>query len=172
MATERERARIDTMPERLVTYADPAELTRAVRELSFLEVLRRMIAGELPNSTMMDSLDLGIESAEPGRVVFTGTPGEAFLNPMGTLHGGWYGSLLDSALGCAVQTMLPLGKVQTTLEFKINLVRAVRLDGRPVRSEARTRHVGQRTGTAEGDIHDADGKLLAHASTTCLILDF
>lgn len=131
-----------------------------------------MIDGSLPRATMMETLDFHITSAEPGKVTFSGTPGTFALNPMATLHGGWYASLLDSALGCAVQSTLPFGKGQTTLEFKINLVRAAKLDGRPVLCQAQTRHVGRRTGTAEGDIVDADGKLLAHASTTCLILDF
>jgi len=143
-----------------------------MREIAYLDLLLRMKAGRLPRSSMMESLDLHVEEAEAGRVVFTGTPHEAYSNPLGTLHGGWYASLLDSVLGSAVQTMLPAGKGQTTLEFKLNFVRAVQLDGRPVRCEARARHVGRRTGTAEGEIVDADGKLLAHGSTTCLILDF
>ena len=160
------------MPTRTYSYTEPEALAQAVQELPYLEVLLRMKAGTLPRSTMMETLDLHMEEAEPGRVVFTGTPSVVFSNPVGTLHGGWYASLLDSVLGSAVQSTLPAGKGQTTLEVKVNMVRAVKLDGRPVRCEARARHVGRRTGTAEGDITDADGKLLAHGSTTCLILDF
>ncbi|MCA8927243.1 MAG: PaaI family thioesterase [Alphaproteobacteria bacterium] len=160
------------MPTRTIRYTDPETLAEAARDLPYLELLHRMKAGTLPRSTMMESLDLWMEEAEAGRVVFAGTPHIAFSNPLGTLHGGWYASLLDSVLGSAIQSTLPAGKGQTTLEFKINMVRAARLDGRPVRCEARARHVGRRTGTAEGEIVDADGKLLAHGSTTCLILDF
>ena len=160
------------MPTRSYTYTDPAELAAAVRELPYLEVLLRMKAGALPRSSTMESLDMHVEEAEAGRVVFTGTPHEAYSNPIGTLHGSWYVALLDTALGSAVQTTLPAGKGQTTLELKLNFVRPVKLDGRPVRCECRVRHAGRRTGTAEGDIVDADGKLLAHGSTTCLIFDF
>ena len=99
-------------------------------------------------------------------------PSLYYSNPIGTLHGGWYATLLDTALGSAVQSHLPEGRGQTTLEVKVNFVRAVQMDGRPVRCECRSRHVGRRTGTAEGEILDADGKLLAHGSTTCLIFDF
>ena len=160
------------MPERTYTYTDPAILAEAVRTMPYLDVLLAMKAGELPRSSTMESLDLWLEAAEPGHVVFTGIPSAAYCNPIGTLHGGWYGALLDTAVGSAIQTTLPAGKGQTTLEFKINLVRPAKLDGRPVRCVARARHLGRRTGTAEGDIVDADGKLLAHASTTCLMLDF
>jgi uncharacterized protein (TIGR00369 family) len=143
-----------------------------VQELPYLEVLLRMKAGTLPRSSTMESLDMAMEDAHEGRVVFTGVPSLAYSNPVGTLHGSWYAALLDTALGSAVQSHLPAGKGQTTLELKVNFVRAVKIDGRPVRCECRSRHVGRRTGTAEGDIVDADGKLLAHGSTTCLIFDF
>ena len=159
------------MPTRTVTYTEPDELAAAMREFSYLEVLQRMLAGTLPYPSIMESLDMRVEAAEAGHVVFSGIPSAAFCNPLGTLHGGWYATLLDSAVGSAIHSTLPAGKAQTTLEFKINMVRGAKLDGRPVRCEARARHVGRRTGTAEGDIVDADGKLLAHGSTTCLILD-
>ena len=160
------------MPTRTHTYTEPEILAAAVRELPYLEVLLRMKSGDLPRSSIMESLDLYMAEAESGRVVFTGTPHDAYSNPVGTLHGGWYAALLDSVMGSAVQSPLPAGKGQTTLEFKLNFIRAAKIDGRPVRCEARARHVGRRTGTAEGEIVDADGKLLAHGSTTCLILDF
>ncbi len=160
------------MPTRTYTYTEPEALTAAVRELPYLEVLRGWRDGRLQRSTTMESLDLNVLEAEAGRVVFSGAPSMYFSNPIGTLHGGWYTTLLDTALGSAVQSHLPAGRGQTTLELKVNFVRAVKLDGRPVRCECRSRHVGRRTGTAEGDIVDADGKLLAHGSTTCLMFDF
>ena len=160
------------MPTRTYTYSEPEALTKAVHELPYLEVLRGWRDGTLQRSTTMETFDLHVLKADAGQVVFQGFPSIYFSNPIGTLHGGWYSTLLDTALGSAVQSHLPAGKGQTTLELKVNFVRAAKFDGRPVRCECRSRHVGRRTGTAEGDIHDADGKLLAHASTTCLILDF
>ena len=160
------------MPIRTYTYTEPDALSAAVRELPYLEVLQRWKDGTLQRSTTMESFDLHVLEAEEGRVVFTGTPTIYYSNPIGTLHGGWYTALLDTALGSAVQSHLPAGKGQTTLELKVNFVRAVKLDGRPVRCECRSRHVGRRTWTAECDIVYADGKLLAHGSTTCLVFDF
>ena len=160
------------MPERTYPYSNPEALTAAVREMAYLDVLLGWKDGTLQRSTTMESFDFHVAEAEQGRVVFTGVPSLYYANPIGTLHGGWYSTLLDTALGSAVQSHLPAGKGQTTLELKVNFVRPVKLDGRPVRCACRSRHVGRRTGTAEGDIVDADGKLLAHGSTTCLIFDF
>jgi uncharacterized protein (TIGR00369 family) len=160
------------MPTRTYTYTEPDALTTAVRELPYLDVLRGWRDGTLQRSTTMESFDLNVLEADTGRVVFSGLPSVVYSNPIGTLHGGWYSTLLDTALGSAVQSHLKAGQGQTTLELKLNFVRAVKLDGRPVRCECRSRHVGRRTGTAEGDIVDADDKLLAHGSTTCLIFDF
>ena len=160
------------MPKRIYPYSEPEALTAAVRKMPYLDVLLGWKNGTLQRSTTMESFDFYVEEAEAGRVVMTGVPSIYYSNPIGTLHGGWYSTLLDTALGSAVQSHLPTGKGQTTLELKVNFVRAVKLDGRPVRCECRSRHIGRRTGTAEGDIHDADGKLLAHGSTTCLIFDF
>lgn len=164
--------RTGVMPERTYLYSEPEALTAAVRELPYLEVLQRWKNGTLQRSTTMESFDFYVAEAEVGRVVLTGVPSVYYTNPIGTLHGSWYAALLDTGLGSAVQSHLPAGKGQTTLELKLNFVRAVNLDGRPVRCECRSRHVGRRTGTAEGDIVDADGKLLAHGSTTCLVFDF
>lgn len=160
------------MPTRTYPYSDPETLSAAVQRLPYLDILLGWKDGSIQRSAMMESFDLHVLEAEAGRVVFSGLPGLFYSNPIGTLHGGWYSTLLDTALGSAVQSHLPAGTGQTTLELKVNFVRAVKMDGRPVRCECRSRHVGRRTGTAEGDIVDADGKLLAHGSTTCLIFDF
>jgi uncharacterized protein (TIGR00369 family) len=106
---------------------------------------------------------------EPGRIVFQGTPGRQHYNPIGSVHGGYFCTLLDSAVGCAVQSMLPKGMGYTTLELKVNLIRALTDKTGPVRAEGKVIQVGGRVGIAEGRIIDADGKLYAHASTTCLI---
>jgi len=160
------------MPTRTYTDSEPEILSDAVQSMPYLDILQGWKKGTVQRSAMMESFELHVLEAEAGRVVFSGLPGAFYTNPIGTLHGGWYSTLLDTALGSAVQSHLPAGKGQTTLELKVNFVRAVKMDGRPVRCECRSRHVGRRTGTAEGDILDADGKLLAHGSTTCLIFDF
>jgi uncharacterized protein (TIGR00369 family) len=103
--------------------------------------------------------------------VFQGTPQFKHLNPMGTVHGGWYATLLDSAVGCAVQTMLAPGQGYTTAELSVNLVRGARLDGGPLRAIGTVLHCGRQLATAEGKIVDAQGRLYAHATTTCLVFE-
>lgn len=138
---------------------------------SGLEVLRDMVDGRLPAAPMAESLDFLLVRVALGEATFQGRPGPRFLNPMGGLHGGWYATLLDSAVGCAVHAALPPGRAYTTLEFKINLVRAIGPDVPLVRAEGRTIHVGRQTATADGRLVGPDGRLYAHASTTCLVLE-
>jgi len=136
-----------------------------------LAVLQDMLDGKLPGAHFAETLDFLLVHVAPGVAVFQGRPGVRFLNPMGAVHGGWYASLLDSAVGCAVHTTLQPGRAYTTLEFKMNLVRAIGPEVQLVRAEGRTIHVGRQTATAEGRLIGPDGKLYAHASTTCLFLD-
>lgn len=139
--------------------------------MSGLDFLRRMFAGELPHATMMAQVGLTGGSAEPGLVVFTAVPGPQHYNPIGSVHGGFTATLLDSAMGCAVQSMLPQGSLYTTLEFKITLVRPVTKDTGEVRAEGRALNVGRRVGHAEGRLTDAGGRLLAHGTSTCLVFE-
>jgi uncharacterized protein (TIGR00369 family) len=136
-----------------------------------LEVLRDMLAGRQPGAPMADCLDYLLVHVGPGEATFQGRPGPRFFNPMGGLHGGWYATLLDSAVGCAVHTTMQPGRAYTTLELKINLVRGIGPDVTLVRAEGRTIHVGRQTATAEGKLVGPDGRLYAHATTTCLIFD-
>ena len=136
-----------------------------------IDVLRDMIDGRLPSPPIAHALQYLLVHVAPGEAVFQGRPSADFLNPLGSLHGGWYATLLDSAVGCAVHTTIQPGRSYTTLEFKINLVRAIGPDVPLVRAEGRTIHVGRQTATAEGKLIGPDGKLYAHASTTCLIFD-
>jgi uncharacterized protein (TIGR00369 family) len=106
---------------------------------------------------------------EPGRIVFQGSPGQQHYNPLGSVHGGYFCTLLDSAVGCAVHSVLPQGMGYTTLELKVNLIRALTAGTGPVRAEGKVIQVGNRVGIAEGRIVDAEGKLYAHATTTCLV---
>jgi uncharacterized protein (TIGR00369 family) len=136
-----------------------------------LDVLRDMLEGRLPGPPIAQALDYLLVHVEPGHAVFQGRPGPAFLNPMGGLHGGWYATLLDSALGCAVHTTMPPGRGYTTLEFKIQLVRAITPAVPLVRAEGRVVHGGRQVATAEARLVGPDGKLYAHGTTTCLVFD-
>jgi len=155
--------------------AQPREWGVSTREQiagrSGLEMLRAMIAGELPAPPICRTLDFILVEADAGRATFQGRPGLAHFNPMGSVHGGWYATLLDSAVGCAVQTVLPLGKAYTTAELKINIVRPLTSKVPLVRAEGTVIYVGGRMATAEGRLTGPDGKLYAHASTTCFIFD-
>lgn len=136
-----------------------------------LEQMLAMLDGKLPPPPIAHTLDFTLLRAAKGEVIFQGTPKFRHYNPMGTVHGGWYATLLDSALGCAVHTTLDPGRGYTTLELKINLVRALNERVPVVRAIGRVRHVGRQMATAEADLVGHDGKLYAHASTTCLVFD-
>jgi len=134
--------------------------------IEFLESIRR---GELPHVPIAELLDFVPIEYEPGRMVFQGTPGPQHYNPLGSVHGGYAATLLDSCVGCAIHTMLPAGKGYTTLELKINFIRPLTDKTGPVRAEGKVIHLGGQTGIAEGRITDVNGKLYAFATTTCLI---
>jgi uncharacterized protein (TIGR00369 family) len=157
------RARLQTHPG----VGTPAQITGR----SGLEIFQALLAGEIPPPPMAVTLDFTLLRIEPGFAVFQGQPGFSHYNPMGTVHGGWFATLLDSAMGCAVHSTLPAGKAYATLELKLNLVRAL-TDAVPlVRAEGRLVHGGRQVATAEGRLVGPDGKLYAHASTTCLVFD-
>jgi uncharacterized protein (TIGR00369 family) len=142
-----------------------------VAGLSGLEVFEAIFAGRLPRPPIGDTLDFMPVRIERGLAVFQGRPGIKHYNPMGSVHGGWFATLLDSAVGCAVHSTLPAGKGYTTLELKLNIVRAL-TDAVPlVRAEGRVLHEGRQVATADGRLVGPDGRLYAHATTTCLIFD-
>lgn len=136
-----------------------------------LEMMQMMLRGELPNPPMARTLDFQLMEADAGRAVFQGTPGPGHLNPMGGIHGGWYATLLDSALGCAVHTMMPVGRGYTTAELGVNLVKAIGRNVQRVRAEGKVLHCGRQLATAEARLVGPDGTLYAHATTTCLVFE-
>jgi uncharacterized protein (TIGR00369 family) len=140
------------------------------KNMTGLEFVQAMIDGTLPHNSMADTLGYRIVEAEKGRVVITALPNDAHLNPQGTVHGGLAATMLDSCMGLAVQTLLDKGVGSTTLEFKISFVRAITPETGVIRAEGTVVNQGRRVGTAEGRVTDANGKLLAHATTTCLVL--
>lgn len=150
-----------------VGVASPAQLAGK----SGLEVIRAMLDGEFPRAPISDTLDFVLVEADVGLAVFQGRPSARHYNPLGTVHGGWFATLLDSALGCAVHAALPAGKTYTTAELKINIVRPLTDKVPLVRAEGRVIHLGGRMATADARMTGPDGKLYAHASTTCFIFD-
>jgi len=144
---------------------------KARQQLSGLAYFRKMMSGEVPRAPMTALLNLRLLEADKGRVVFGAVPGRSHYNGMGVVHGGLVATLLDSALGCAINTLAPPGKVFTTLEIKINYTRPLTGEVGPVRCEAHAIHVGSRVGTAEGRVVDANGKLYAHGTTTCILIE-
>ncbi len=141
-----------------------------VAGLRGVEILRGMVAGHIPRPPFSVTTRTLITEVEEGRVVFEGDPQADFVNPMGMVHGGWVAAILDSAMACAIHSCLDVGQSYTTLELKVNYVRAVTPEMRRVRCEGRMLHVGGRVGTAEGKLIDMDtGKLLAHGTETCMI---
>lgn len=157
---------------RTFTWQDPLVSARAMPGLSGLEFLHAMARGELPLPPIMHALgfDARPPEAERGKVTFFLTPQEYHFNPIGSVHGGVYAAVLDSAVGCAVHSMLPAGVGYTTLELKVNYVRPLRLGAGEVRCEGTVLSLGRQVATAEGRVLGADGTLYAHATTTCLIL--
>lgn len=140
----------------------------AFRTMTGIEVLRAIITGDLPAPPVTTLLPFRLAEAEPGRVVFEGEPTEALLNPMGAVHGGFAMTLLDSAMTCAVASVLAAGESCTTIETKVNFVRPLMPSTGPVRAEASLVHAGARVATAEGRLVDAAGRVFAHGTSTCL----
>lgn len=138
--------------------------------LSGLDMLRAMIDGRIPASPIAYTLRFFLLEVDHGHAVFQGEPRAEFFNPLGSVHGGWYATLLDSALGVAVHSTLQPGERYTTMEIKLNLVRALSPDVARVRAIGRLRHRGRQVATAEADLVGPDGKLYAHGSTTCLLI--
>lgn len=176
---EPEKNQVNLLP---VWQAREAEITAAGHEYGVasreqmsgktgLEFFQAMLRGELPAAPISKTLDFLLVEAEFGRIVFQGRPAFAHYNPLGTVHGGWFATLLDSALGCVVQSVLPAGKAYTTVELKMNIVRPLTDKVPLVRAEAHIVHQGGRMATADARLTGPDGKLYAHASTTCFIYD-
>ena len=153
-----------------VTWQDPMQLAQAGRSMAGIDFLRAIRDRRLPSAPIAALLGFDLVEVDAGYAVFEVTPGERHYNPIGVVHGGLAMTLLDSCMGCAVQTHMPAGSGYTTLEAKTNLVRAITAETGKLRAIGKTLHVGKRMATAEGRLEDAAGKLYAHATTTCIVL--
>ena len=154
---------------RTVTWEDPRALAKSAAGLSGMEYLNKIISGEFPPPPIGVLMNFRIAELSEGHAVFTVEPAEYHYNPIGVVHGGVAATLLDSAMGCAIHSTLPAGASYTTLEVKVNYIRAMSSETGLVRCEANAIHVGGRTATAEGKVIDEQGKLYAHGTTTCII---
>ncbi len=154
---------------RTISWEDPRAAAEAGRGLSGLEYLQKMIAGEIPRPPISALMNFGLTELSEGHAVFTVEPAEYHYNPIGVVHGGLAATLLDSAMGCAIHSTLPAGVGYTTLEIKVNYIRPLTTETGGVSCVANVIHVGGRTATADGKVLDANGKLYAHATTTCII---
>ena len=142
-----------------------------VRPLTGLEAMTRVMDGRLPYATIAKTLDYLLVEVGDGLATFQGHPKDTQLNPMGGIHGGWYATLLDSAMACAVHTKMPAGRSYTTSELSLNIVRAIRPDTPRVRAIGEVLHCGRQLATAHGRLVGPDGTLYAHGTTTCLVFD-
>jgi uncharacterized protein (TIGR00369 family) len=155
---------------RTITWTDPLVSAQLGRQMSGLEYLKALLSGAIAPPPIAELMGMSLAEVEEGRIVFVVEPAEYHYNPIGSVHGGVAATLLDSAMGCAVQSVLPLKTVYTTLELKVNYLRPMTSSTGPVRCEGKIIHQGGRIATAEGRILDAAGKLYAHGTTTCMLM--
>ena len=161
---------VETRRSVTVEWSDPLPLAQAGRTMAGIEFLRAIRDRKLPTPPIAMLMGFDLVEVDTGHAVFEVVPGERHYNPIGVVHGGLAMTLLDSAMGCAVQTHMAAGTGYTTLEAKTNLVRAITAETGKLRAIGRTLHVGKRMATAEGRLEDASGKLYAHSTTTCIVL--
>ena len=153
-----------------VEWSDPMPLAQAGRSMPGIEFLRAIRDGRLPAPPIAKLIGFELVEVDTGHAVFEIVPGERHYNPIGVVHGGLAMTLLDSAMGCAVQTHMAAGTGYTTLEAKTNLVRAITSETGPLRAIGKVVHAGKRVATAEARLEDPAGKLYAHATSTCIVL--
>lgn len=164
----KEMSTIERLAGRPVTFG--VTDFKTATSISGIEFLHAMMSGKFPAPPICEVLDFILVEAENGRVIFEGLPSDRFRNPLGTVHGGWMSTILDSALGCAVHSTLKAGQGFTTVDLAVSFVRAVHQNSGKLRCEAKVIHVGGRIATAEARLVDAEGKLYAHGTTTCLVM--
>jgi uncharacterized protein (TIGR00369 family) len=159
----------DAPRERTFSWDDPAIAGNAAREQDGVAFLQALLEGALPGAPIAHTLDFRPVSVEPGAVVFEFTPAEFHYNPIGTVHGGMIATVCDSACGCAVQSLLPAGSYYTSIDLSVKFLRAVTTATGPMTCEGTVIHIGGRSALAQASLTDADGKLYAHATSSCMI---
>ncbi|MFF0096339.1 PaaI family thioesterase [Streptomyces canus] len=154
---------------RTYQWDDPAISAEAAGRMAGIDFLREVQAGRLPAAPIGRTVDFALDEVEPGRAVFSLTPGEEHYNPIGSMHGGVFATLLDSAAGCAVQTLLPQGMAYTSLDLTVKFLRRVTVDTGPVRAIGTVINKGRQTALAQAQLVDAEDRLLAHATSSCML---
>lgn len=170
MTTEISAETTGVTRERTYTWDDPAALAAAATDRDGLSFLRAMADGTLPPPPIMGTIGATVESVEVGRVVFALEAAEFHYNPIGSVHGGIYATLLDSALGCAVHSTLPAGVAYTSLDLSVKFLRRLSADSGTIRATGFVVHSGTRTALARAELTDGAGRLAAEATSSCLIL--
>jgi uncharacterized protein (TIGR00369 family) len=160
-----------TSRERRITWTDPAQLASEARRSGGLEFLEKLVRAELPPPPIAELLEMRITRAERGTAVFTMMPAEYLFNPIGAVHGGAITTILDSAIGCAVQTTLPQGTLYTTIDIQVRFVRAVTLASGELTATGTVTHAGRRLAVGEAVLRDAAGRLCASATSSCMIVE-
>jgi uncharacterized protein (TIGR00369 family) len=155
---------------RTIQWQDPMEGAGKAMQMSGLEYLQAMGAGEIPMPPILHTLDMKVVSAEKGQVIFSFVPQEFHYNPIGTVHGGVISAILDSAMGCTLQSILPAGSSYTTLELKVNFLKAITVKSGELKAVGKIINSGSRTALVEAQLVDADNKLYAYSVSTCMIL--
>ena len=158
-----------TVHSKTLSWTDPAATSVHAATMEGLDFLRAMGDGRIPPPPISSHVNLDFVSVEPGEVVFSSTPDESHYNPIGSVHGGYFATLLDSAAGCAVQSTLPAGTAYTSLEIKVSFIRGITADTGPVQVRGWVTKPGSKAAFAEAEIRDGAGRLLASASSTCLV---
>jgi uncharacterized protein (TIGR00369 family) len=173
MAESIDHMQIEPGPDRVRTHtwADPATVMARLPVTDGLDLLLAMGSGELPMPPFASTLDLRAVEVERGRIVFAFEPGEHHLNPLGVVHGGMLATLLDTCTGCAVHTTLPAGTSYTSIDLSVRFIRPATVASGIIRGEGIVMSSGRRTAVAEARAFDASGRLLAHATSTCLLMD-
>jgi uncharacterized protein (TIGR00369 family) len=170
MTTEISTETTGVTRERTYTWDDPAALAAAATDRDGLSFLRAMADGTLPPPPIMGTIGATVESVEVGRVVFALEAAEFHYNPIGSVHGGIYATLLDSALGCAVHSTLPAGVAYTSLDLSVKFLRRLSADSGTIRATGFVVHAGTRTALARAELTDGAGRLAAEATSSCLIM--
>ena len=157
------------MNSRNYSWADAKQTAEAGQRMAGIDYLRAMMNGSLPRCSYQETMDYDLVEVAEGRVVFEGRPQEFMLNPLGTVHGGHFAGMLDSAMGCAIHSLLGAGQFYTTLEFKLNMVRPLPVDGSLIRAVGEVLHPGRKIATSEAKLVDENDKLYAHSTCSCVI---
>ncbi|MFB7512562.1 PaaI family thioesterase [Streptomyces sp. NPDC056144] len=158
-----------TVRSRTVEWQDPADSAKAAATMAGIDFLREIVAGRLPGPPLAALLGFSLDEVEEGRAVFAIEPGEEHYNPIGSVHGGVYATLLDSAAGCAVHSTLPQGMAYTSLDLSTRFLRPITTETGKVRAVGTVLSRGRRTALAEAGLYDAQDRLLAHATSTCML---